>query len=246
MMLKLFKISFSIMIIAMMLMLTFIWFRRNDAFVLKAAKIEGNCFLTKEEIFELAEINFSKDIFKVDTDRIKTRILSHPMIEKVSVTRFLPSALKITIKEANLIALISGSEVVAVDVTGTILSQYPMEAAYDLPVITGFDFQTDSTGIRKPNNPELVNQTVDLLNEIKSLDIVLYYEISEIHYGRNHGIIIYLKKSNLPVVLGDNDLKYKLIYFSTIYHHLIEKNKLDNTLAIDIRFKNQVVVKHKS
>ena len=242
-MLKLLKTTFHIIVIAMMLMLTLIWFWKNDAFDLRAVKIQGNCFVTKEEIFELAGIDFSKDIFEVDTDKIEDQILRHPMIEQVRVTRFLPSALKINVKERDLIAVISGSEISAVDVTENILSQFPVESVYDLPAITGFNFQEDSSGVRKLQNPELMRHAINILNDIKSFDLVLYYEISELHYRRNHGFVFYLKKSTIPVIFGIGDYHRKVVYFSTMYHYLIANDRLTKALAIDVRFKDQVVVK---
>lgn len=244
-MLRIFKISFSIIIIAMMLMVTLIWFWKNDAFELKAAKIQGNRYVSKEEIFELAGIDFSKDIFEINTGAIEQRILNHGMIEKVSVNRFLPSALKIKVKERDLIAAISGSEISAVDLEGNILIQFPMQSVYDLPVITGFHFQTDSTGMRSPVHPELVQQAVDMLNEIKSRDLVLYHELSDLHYSREHGFIFYLKKKNATVVFGFDDYSKKLQNFLTIYHHLLNNNELAAAKVIDVRFKDQVVVKNR-
>ena len=242
-MLKIFKISFSIIFIAMMLMVTLIWFWKNDAFELKAVKIQGNRFVAKEDIFELAGIDFSKDIFEVNTGEIEKRILKHGMIEKVSVTRFLPSALKIKVKERNLLAVISGSELSAVDITGKILSQFPVESIYDLPAITGFHFHTDSTGKRSPDHPELVQRAINILAKLKTHDLVIYHELSDLHYSQNQGFIFYLKKKNIPVILGLEDYSQKLQYFLTIYHYLQDNNKLETVKLIDLRFKDQVVVK---
>ena len=245
-MLKAFKISFNIIIVAMMLMLMFIWFWKNEAFELKAVKIQGNHFISKEEIFERARIDFSKDIFKVNTGEIEKRILTHPMIDKVSVNRFLPSALKIKIKERDLLAVISGSEISAVDMAGSILTQFPTESVYDLPVITGFHFQTDSTDFREPDDPEQVQQAVDMLNELKKLDFLLYHEISELNYSNNNGFIFFLKEKNIPIIFGKENCFQKIRYFSTIYHHLLEKDSLEKLSFIDVRFADQVVVKNRT
>ena len=245
-MLRALKISFNILIIAMMVMLALVWFWKNEAFELKAVKIQGNRFVSKQAIFDLADIDFSKDIFKVNTGEIEARILAHPMIDKVSVNRFLPSALKIKVKERNLVAVISGSEISAVDVAGNILTQFPAESVYDLPAITGFHFQSDSSTFKKPAQPQLVAQAVEMLNEIKAMDILLYNEISELNYSPNHGFVIYLKMKNIPVILGREEYSRKIQYFSTIYHHLLSKERLARAKVIDIRFKNQVVVKSRT
>lgn len=245
-MLKWLKISFNVLIIALILIITFIWFRKNDAFVLKSVKISGNQFVAQEEIMELINVDFSGEIFKIDTDAIKKNILSHPMVKSVSVNRFLPATLRIHIHERKLIAAISGSEISAVDEHGIVISQYPASAVYDLPVITGFSFKNDSTGQRKLDQPELISDMFYIVKKLKSVNLSLYHEISEIHYRSGYGVVIYFKNINLPVIFGNDDFQRKVIYFSTIYQHLMERKLLDQALAIDVRFKNQVVIKHKS
>jgi len=244
--LRAFKISFNIIIIAMMLMVMLMWFWKNEAFELKAVKIQGNRFVSNEEIFERANVDFSKDIFKVNTGEIEEHILTHPMIDKVSVNRFLPSALKIKIKERDMIAVISGSEISAVDVKGSILTQFPPASVYDLPVITGFHFHADSTNFRTPDEPERIQQAVEILNQLKAIDLLLYHEISELNYSQNHGFILYLKEKNIPIIFGRDDYSQKIMYFSTIYHHLRGKGRIGKAAVIDIRFVDQVVVKNKT
>ena len=245
-MLKYFKISFNILVIAMMLMLSFIWFRKNEAFFLKTASIQGNQFLTRDEILELASIDFSNDLFDLNLEEIEKRICKNPIVEQVKITKIFPSGIKIKIKEHDLIAVAAGSEISAIDISGDVISKFPTKAVYDLPIITGLHFYYDSTGARFAEKQELVDYTSEVLKQLKAIDLLLYYEISELNYHSKRGIVIYLKDSNLPVLLGKESIDQKLIYFSTIYHHLINQSCLDQALAIDIRFKDQVIVKQKT
>ena len=244
-MLKVFKISISIVLIAMMLMLTFTWFRKNDAFILKSARVYNNQFVTEEGILELANIDFGSDIFKIDKNEIESRIKENPLIKNVSVTRFLPSVLKIKVTEKILIASISGSEVSAVELNGDVVEDFPPRAIYDLPVITGLSFYEDSAGIRTPKEPQFVIQGAAILNELRTTDVVLYYEISELHYQLDRGIIFFLKERNLPVIIGKNNIARKLKYFSSIFNQLKKHDGLKNVLALDMRYKDQVIVKYK-
>lgn len=244
-MLKVFKISFSIIFLAAVMLVTLIWFYNNQVFVLQAVKIQGNRFVSKEEIFELAEVDFHQDLVKLKTDEIERRIRSHGLIEEVSVSRFFPSTLKIRVKERSLLAVISGSAISAVDVKGMILTQFPPEAVYDLPVITGFRFRTNSNGDREPEEPERVHQAVAFLNLLRSMDLVIYHELSELHYSASNGFVLFLKYNNLPVILGTENLVEKLHYLSIIYYRLMEKNELATAKVIDLRFKDQVIVRNR-
>lgn len=243
---RMIKIVVPAAITVILLIAMVLWFRSNDAFMIRAVTISGNQFVSREQILDAADIDLSKDIFAIDTDEIEVRILTHPMIDQVSVRRFLPATLKIKVHERTLLAALAGSEVAAVDYDGTIVHNYPVAAIYDLPVITGFHLRSETPGVKKPTQPELLEDAFSILRQLKENDILLYHEISELHFSPAAGMVLYSKRSNLPIILGRDDFLLKVAYFSTIYHHLIETGNLDNALAIDIRFKNQVVVKQKS
>ena len=167
------------------------------------------------------------------------------MIEKVTVTRFYPSILKIRLKEYDVFAGIAGSEVAAVTEKGNLIFRYNPEVIYDLPVITGIHFITESSGIRKPQNPELIKKGVKILKAIKKNDPLLFHKISELNFSDERGIMFFLKKNNIPVILGEKHLVRKLNYFSTIFKELVEKRSLNKVLALDIRYNGQVVVKQR-
>lgn len=243
---RIIKITIPALITVVLLVSMLLWFRSNDAFLIRAVTVSGNQFVSREQILDVADIDLSKDIFAIDTDEIEVRILTHPMIDQVSVRRFLPATLKIKVHERTLLAALAGSEIAAVDYDGTIVYNYPAAAIYDLPVITGFRMQAETHGVKKPKEPELLDDAFRILRQLKEDDIILYHEISELHFSPAVGLILYFKRSNLPVILGRDDFFLKVAYFSTVYHHLANTGNLDKALAIDIRFKNQVVVKNKS
>lgn len=230
----------------LMLFAIFVLGRKNNAFQLKAVKIYNNYFVTKEEIAGLARLDFSKDLFEIDLKEMAAQISTHPMIEKVSINRSYPSVLKIRIKEFQMIAGIAGSYVAGVTETGKLIFEYPPGALYDLPVITGIHFSQNETQLRIPEDPKLLAQSVDILNLIKKGDPVLYSEISELNFSQNRGMMILMRKNNLPVIFGNSDYIKKLNYFATVYYHFLEAKKFDQIQTIDVRFNGEVVVKHKS
>ncbi|MFZ5516005.1 MAG: cell division protein FtsQ/DivIB [Candidatus Zhuqueibacterota bacterium] len=242
---KIIKISTGIALIALMLILTFVWFRKNDAFILKSARVHNNQLVSEMEILSQAQIEFGKDIFKVDTGEIEARIKRNPMVEKVSVSRFLPSALKIKIKEKRLVASISGSLLAAVQPDGTVIEDYSPRALYDLPVITGLSFHESPAGGRIPKQPHYIKQAAAILNELRARDFVLSHEISELHFQQDRGIVLFLKGKRAMIILGKSMFAQKLFNLSKVYLQLKKQGDLNKVLALDLRYKDQVIVKYK-
>jgi cell division protein FtsQ len=233
------------MLSVLVLLVIFLLLWKNNTFVLKAVRIYNNQLVTKNEILQTTVLDFSADIFKINIGRIERDILKHPMIEEVKITRYYPSILNIRVKEHALIAGISGSEVAVVTEKGNLIFKYNPDVLYDLPIITGIHFETDTLGNRQPQNPELMKKSIKIFQAIKKKDPLLFHEISELNFSQNKGMVFFLKKNNIPVIFGKNNLIRKLNYFSTIFNKLSEKKLLNNALALDIRYEGQVVVKQK-
>ncbi|OQX85940.1 hypothetical protein B6D60_07055 [candidate division KSB1 bacterium 4484_87] len=218
----------------------------NGAFKLRAVQISGNHYVTKEDIARLIDIDFSKDLFQIDVDSIQRSLTRHPMVRSVVVSRSYPSVLKIKIAEHQLVAGVAGSEIVAASDTKKLIFDYPAEALYDLPVITGIHFKYDDTGKRVPENDELLAYCIAILKKIREKDPVLYTDISELHYDKDAGISFFLKDNNLPVILGKGKIAARLNGFSALYHQKLRRKQLKDVLAIDARFRGQIVIKRKT
>lgn len=239
---KVSKILFNIFIVAVVIFLTLLWLRENDLFVISRVKVVGNKLLTKEEIIELADLDFSQEIFNVDLDDIKERLLTNQLIKDVNVSRYLPSAIKIEIEEKDLIANVAGSKLYVLDSNADIVKTKKLIARYDLPIITGSYFKSDSAGNKVAS--EQIHEMIKILRALRQINLQLYHDISEINYNKDYGIFLYLRKKAIPIIFGFNDYTRKICYLSTIYNLLQKRNGLMTLKAIDIRFEGQVVVKN--
>ena len=65
-MIKTFKITFSIISITAVTVVCLLWLRENNLFILNRVKVVGNNFISNEEIIELADLDFSKEVFHLD------------------------------------------------------------------------------------------------------------------------------------------------------------------------------------
>ena len=241
-MLKLTKIIFNIMLVTSVLILALLWLRKYDLFVINRVKVIGNKLLTKEEIIELAAIDFSQEVFKIDVDAIKKRLLTDPLIKEAAVSRYLPSAIKIQVKEMDLIANITCSELSTLDSDGNIVNTKKILAFYDLPVITGTKFNTDSLGNRVAS--QQMYKMIEILKFLRLTNFELYHEISEINYNKNYGILLYLRKKTIPIIFGFDNYLRKINYLSAVYEVLKKKSELSSLKVIDVRFNGQVVVRN--
>lgn len=242
MMLRLSKIILNILLVALVLVITLLWFRENKLFFISQVKVEGNEVLTYEEVLKYAQLDLSKDIFEMDLGAVEERLITHNLIEDANISRFLPSALKIKIKEKDIIANVSDEKLIALDSSGEIIETDDYFALYDLPIITGVNLIPDSLG--RLYAPPLIREMITILKAIRQINLQLYHDISEINFRRNYGVMLFLRKKTIPIILGYGNYQDKMYNLSLIYNMLSEREELLSLKSIDVRFRGQVVVRN--
>jgi cell division septal protein FtsQ len=233
-------VSTALVLVAIFI-ISFILLKANHAFVLSNVKVAGNRFLSKADIIELAKLDYSKEIFNIDLKSIKQRLEAQSIIKNASVSWSFPSAIKIKIQEQDIIAVIAGDGTQAVIRDGKILKVDRPVAIYDLPIITGV------SGKRLENkqnslSPVMIDM-IKLVTALRAIDIQLYTDISEFHYDSRTGFIAFLRQRTIPIILGFDNLKDKLLYLAAVYPCLLSNKELTQAKVIDVRFDKQVVVK---
>ncbi|MBN1154624.1 FtsQ-type POTRA domain-containing protein [candidate division KSB1 bacterium] len=238
-MLKVAKIAFYTIVLAGFFIIAIIWLRANDLFVLNRVNVVGNRLLTSEEIIDLADLDFSKEIFDIDVDAVRERLLSNELIKSVKITRYRPSAIKIKVTEKDLIAVSAGSRLNTVTSDGLIVDTDNFRAIYDLPMITGSHFIYDSLG-QKIVSDDMWDM-VYILNIIRTLDLQLYHSISEINFNYDSGVILFFGDRPLPIILGFDDYMDKIYNLYIFYAHMRNSDELNRIKAIDARFAGQII-----
>jgi cell division protein FtsQ len=219
------------------------WSKSSDLFILKKVKIEGNNFVTDEEILKLASIKISDKLYEVDITSRQKRISENPFIKGVTITRNPPSTLVITIIEREPVFFLNETDLYPVDNEGYIMPHLKIGKMYDLPIVSGIKVKEKKFG--EKNKDTKINQTILLLEKIKEIDKNLYHIISEIHFDKNEEIRLHLIKGGSEIVVGKNDFLKKFVYLGGFLRELNKETEINKIDYIDLRFENQIVVKFK-
>lgn len=220
------------------------WLGAQELFHLKELKIEGNRFIKNDEILKYLEIDSSRGIFNIDLKASENRIKKHPLIEQVSVSRHLPSTLKIKILEKKPIAVVSNSKLFAIDEYGSVLPKINPAIMCDYPIISNLKVKIDKSN-HLIKSFELT-KILDYLRFLKIEHPSLYSRISEISFSKQMGVYFYLNDGAVPVLLGIGSLNIKSANLETVLKFLEKTNKTTQIEYFDLRFKSQVIIKERS
>ena len=200
----------------------------SPIFNVKNIKVEGNSYLSEEQVISLSRIEIENNMFKYNKKEIIKNIKENAYIENAEVKRSIPDTIEIKITERKTSFMIQFANAYAyINNQGYILEI--SNKALEYPILTGFSTPVEELQEGKRLNKEDLKKLSDVLeimesatsNEIASL-------ITEINIENSDNYVLELKSKNKVVNLGDtSNLSTKMLWIQTF-------NKLEGSTKGEI------------
>jgi cell division protein FtsQ len=220
------------------------WMKRSTYFVLKKISVQGNYMLTRKEIASSLKLPENPHLFNIALGDLERQIASHPWIRNVKIGRDFPSTLKITVEERIPVAMIFGKETMLVDEEGMLLSPSENIRVYDVPCITGISYAKAKPGDRIEDRD--FQNTLAMLKNLRSLDIGLWFKISEIQWEKGSSFLINLYDQALPVrIPKKGSLERRLYILNQFLRYMNTKDMFQEIALIDLTYDDLVITKNK-
>jgi cell division protein FtsQ len=156
--------------------------------------------LTDRQIAVLSGIHPNDNLFALDFETVRARLLRHPWIANVQLRREFPGTVRIHVIEHQPFALLLASKLYLVSATGKIFKQTTTRDSRDLPVITGF------TAEDLRSYPQLsLGRLKSSLAFLKSLLAQPFYRMdppSEVHFDPILGFTVHTRDAGLEIYYG--------------------------------------------
>lgn len=212
----------------------------TSLFTLEHIRISGLEYLDEEAVRNLAQMEIDKPLYDIQLDRVANNFLKNKYVRAVSVSRNIPSTLRIDIQERKPVMFMLDNALYMVDETGMILQKLSTVPAKGLPIATGLSV------------PELLkNRTplyrgLEIINAIKEVDKFLLEFVSEVQLQKEGWPDLFLMKGGARLVLGDSHQYERIYAWSQLFHKTSIIDKLDQIKKIDFSFSDRIVIEYKS
>lgn len=230
------------------------WTKTSPAFNLKTIDVEGNNAVGKEDIIAVSGLERGRNIWSADLSETERRLLLDRRFEQVAVTRRLPGTVVVRVEELQPIAFVQLDRLYGVSERGELIPLTPGNGLRDLPVIT-----VDASSYRQAPgatesedrsfetlrdamlaNPEMA-RALYLMRVLRTMSPGMYDELSEIHVSSPDDPVAYMVEGGLAIRFGTGHYPRKI----EMLKRTVEQLEADaiRTRLIDLRFKNQVIVR---
>lgn len=130
------------------------WIYLPPALRITQVQVTGNVTIPEADILAVAALGDNENIVTVDIPAIQRRLAAEPRIERVRVSRVLPTTLAVMVTERKPVACLlvqtdRGLRPVLVDALGVVYA-YADESPAGLPVVSGVQFENFMPGQRLP------------------------------------------------------------------------------------------------
>ena len=222
------------------------WLTQTDRLGIQTIAISGCERLTPEIVKAQAGLAEAHNILTVNLTTTRKRLLAHPWIADVQVSRDIPDRLRIQIREHTCLAVLDLGRRFLMSAEGHVFKELAPGETHDVPVVSGLRY-TD-LGLHA-EAPTLVMRSVMkiLKPRQRSNRQDLVNQIQEIQADPALGLTIFLTDARLPqgyrtVLLGFDDFDEKYATLQKIAAYLQKSHRYAGFKSIDLNNLNRIVV----
>jgi cell division protein FtsQ len=99
------------------------WVTNSSAFDVRTLRVEGNTHLSSDDVVRLASLTDNTNVLWMSTKEVERRLERDPWIRSADVSRTLPSAVAISVRERWPVAILRGRSHLMVAGDGTVLGK---------------------------------------------------------------------------------------------------------------------------
>ncbi len=235
--LRRYLILLKVILIAAFAVYAFYYFSQSSFFALKQIEVRGQKHLSPGEVSKESGLSDGMNIFQLNLDQAKKRLLTDPWIAGVELRRQLPNTVEIDVQERQPRALLlEGQRWLVLDQNGVCIDIPSSLLLYSLPIITGFVPRAADPGRQVSANPAL-------LAVLAAMDPSVEDFFSEVDIANPDSLMAYTR-DGIPVYLGDShDLHSKLLTAQSLVVNLNDPGAVD---YMDLRSFQAPAVKYKA
>lgn len=194
------------------------------------------------EIVDAAGLKRGDNIFQLDLEASRKRLLADPWIIEARMTRRLPGTVTIDVRERKAAGLVAAGETYLVTREGEVFKKLEAQDPTDLPVVTGISLTEvldDRVSVQKS-----IRRALDLSDEYARTDLAGRYPIQEVNVRPDGTMSLTVGKHAITLMMGKEPFRRKLEQASRVLRETERRNaKIDAVLLDNDARPERVVVR---
>lgn len=218
-----------------------VWYALTNVslFRLQTITMSGNKAIPDSLIYKLTQPYLGQNLFALNASSLEKKLQSLSRIKEVKVHKKLLATLHLEITERTGVIYLKSYEgdLHPMDSDGVILAKYSPVYSEDLPVFSSYISNSSLKAGKKLTNPG-VRKILAMQHRIAKEAPDFLADISE-YYLIDNTVNIIDAKYGTRIIPSDEDMAKQLARYKFVQ----DNGNIDKRSVVDLRYKNQVVVK---
>ncbi len=212
----------------------------TSRFGISEVVVTGAKMRSAEELITTSTITKGSNIFSLDPDQTRSRLMNDPWVEDAVVTRRLPGSVYIQVKEREAAAIVATGETYLSTREGDLFKRLEARDPTDLPIITGLEVKKiaeDREGTKRA-----VRRAIDLAVEYDRTQLAQRSPLQEVHLETDGSMAVVVGKAAITVKLGQPPYRKKLDEAVRVFAELDRRGAKPETIMLDNEGRPERVV----
>jgi len=213
---------------------------------IKSIQFAGAHLLPAEEYERSLQPLLGVPLDEIDLNDVRMLMEAHPFVKAARVSRHYPYTLRVEIRERQPIAMLNLKPILFVDSEGVILPDMGLSDNLLLPCLSGFNPTPELYPPGHETVSQKVQESVRLMNQIMAVAPALYNNLSEILLNNQDEYVFVLSEYPTRIVIGRENIWEKIKLLNAFENAIGGPRNLSQYRYLDLRYKNQIVVRERA
>jgi cell division protein FtsQ len=200
-------------------------------FAVKDVEVAGNVRRSVTDVVSTAGVATGMNVFTVDLDRARARLLADPWIREASLSRRLPDSIAIQVTERDAAAVVALGDSYLASRDGEIFKRLEAGDPTDLPVVTGLS--PDAVAEDRDAAVRSIKRALDLADEYDRSAMAQRSPLQEVHVADDGGFSLVVGRSGLSLALGSPPFHRKLDEAARVVGELDRRGAKAGAILLD-------------
>jgi cell division protein FtsQ len=200
-------------------------------FAVKEINVSGNARRTADDIAAEAGIAKGGNVFALDLERARSRLLADPWIHDASIVRRLPGTVSVQVTERDAAAIVALGDSYLASRDGEIFKRLETGDPTDLPAVTGLT--SEAIAEDREAAVRSVRRALDLAAEYERSPLAARAPLQEVHIADGEALTLFVGKTAIALELGVAPFHRKLEEAARVLGELEKRGARADAIMLD-------------
>jgi cell division protein FtsQ len=200
-------------------------------FAVGVIDVSGNSRRSADDIASEAGIVKGENVFSLDLERARARLLADPWIHEASIARRLPGTVTVQVAEREAAAIVALGDSYLATREGEIFKRLESGDPTDLPVVTGLT--SDAISDDRDLAVRSIRRALDLAAEYERTPLATRAPLQEVHLADGEALTLFVGKSAIALELGVAPFHHKLEEAARVLAELERRGTKADAIMLD-------------